>query len=837
MQFKEEKPNIIIIGNGMVSHKFCDHFIKQSGYNAYNLIVFGEETRPAYDRVHLSEYFDHYSAEDLSMASEDWYQQNYITLYTGDPILEINRDKKTVTSHKGLTLAYDKLIMATGSSAFVPPIEGVEKEGVFVYRTIEDLEAITDYAKKCNEGAVMGGGLLGLEAAKAMYDMGLKTHVIEFAPRLMPKQLDDIGASVLQEQIENLGISIHTSKKTKSIKGDRKIKSIEFDNDNVINNVEMLIISAGIRPRDELAKKSGLEVGTKGGIQVNDHLQTSDPDIYAIGEAALHNDMIYGLVAPGYDMAVQVADQILSGEKLTFNGADMSTKLKLIGADVASFGDCFGASEESRSIVYHNRSKGIYKRINVSEDNERLIGGILVGDTSDYGMLQQAVINKMALPPEPEDLILGPRGGEGSNGMGVDNLPGDAIICSCESISKENIVHQVTDNECSNFQEVSACTKAGTGCGGCTPMVKDLITETLKSQGKEVKNVICEHFNYERQELYHMVKVRGLKSYEEVLKQFGEGDGCEVCKPAVASVLASIYNEPITQQDTIQDTNDRFLANIQKGGSYSVVPRVPGGEITPDKLIALGEVAKKYNLYTKITGGQRVDLFGAALNDLPNIWEELIEAGFESGHAYGKALRTVKSCVGQEWCRYGVQDSVGLAIELENRYKGLRSPHKLKSACSGCVRECAEAQSKDFGVIATDNGWNLFVGGNGGANPQHAQLLASDIDRETVIKYLDRFLMFYIRTAPPLTRTASWLNKLEGGIDYVKRVVIDDELGIAEELEQEMQSTLFNYKCEWKDVVEDPEKRKKFSHFINSDEKDDHMQFTEQRNQKVPAGW
>ncbi|MEM8894949.1 MAG: (2Fe-2S)-binding protein, partial [Bacteroidota bacterium] len=430
----------------------------------------------------------------------------------------------------------------------------------------------------------------------------------------------------------------------------------------------------------------------------------------------------------------------------------------------------------------------------------------------------------------------GARGG-GAEGNAILDLPDSAQICSCESVAKVDIVKAIKEGNLTELKEVRSCTKAGTGCGACSPMVADIFAATMKSMGQAVRKTLCAHFDYTRQELYSLIKVKEIKSYEHLLNEYGEGDGCETCKPAVASLLASIWNEPILKQDTIQDTNDRFLANIQKGGSYSVVPRVPGGEITPDKLIAIGTIAKKYDLYTKITGGQRIDMFGAKLNDLPKIWRELIDEGFESGHAYGKALRTVKSCVGSTWCRYGFHDSVSFAIEIESRYKGLRSPHKLKGAVSGCRRECAEAQGKDFGLIATEIGYNVYVCGNGGANPQHAKLLAENVDEKTAIKYLDRFLMFYIRTAEPLNRTSVWLNKLEGGIDYLIDVVVNDCLGIGEELEKDMQALVASYHCEWQKAVNDDKMMAKFKHFANSDEGDPTQDFVRQREMKKPVDW
>jgi nitrite reductase (NADH) large subunit len=833
---KDLKRNIIVIGNGMVGFKFCEKLVEKKLNASYNIIVFGEEPRPAYDRVHLSEYFSGKTADDLLMAPLEWYKENNITLHISDPVVSINRTAKSISSSSGKTISYDKLILATGSSCFVPPIPGTDKKGVILYRTIEDLEEIKAYSAKCKKGAVIGGGLLGLEAAKALMDLGLETHVIEFAPRLMSRQLDVDGSSILKEKIESLGIKIHLNRNTTSFKGDEKVSGLNFSDETDLE-MDMIVISAGIKPRDELAKGCDLETSPRGGVVVNDYMETSDKDIYAIGEVALHKGMIYGLVAPGYEMADVVVNRITGGDK-SFTGFDMSTKLKLIGVEVASFGDPFCTNTEFRSIVYADKSKGIYKRVNITTDGKQLLGGILVGDAADYNMLLQTVKNAIILPPTPEDLILGARGGSSENSLqGVMSLPTEALICSCESVTKGDICNAVTYNELSDVAGIKKCTKAGTGCGGCVPMLNDLLTATLQAAGKEVQKNLCEHFPYSRQELFDIVKSMKVESYDELLERYGKGDGCETCKPAVASILASLWNDMILKQDTIQDTNDRYLANIQRGGTYSVVPRVPGGEITPEKLIVLGQVAIKYDLYCKITGGQRIDLFGAKVNDLPKIWEELTDAGFESGHAYGKALRTVKSCVGSTWCRFGVQDSVTFAIDIEERYKGLRAPHKLKSAVSGCVRECAEAQSKDFGIIATDKGWNLYVCGNGGAKPQHAKLLASDIDSETCIKYIDRFLMFYIRTAEPLTRTATWLNKLDGGFEYLKDVILNDSLGICEQLEADMQKLVDTYKCEWKEVVIDKEKKKRFTHFANSDEHDPTIQFREMRGQKIPVDW
>lgn len=835
---------ILVIGNGMVGYKFCEKLMAKTESSNYKVVVFGEEPRPAYDRVHLSEYFADQDAERLSMAPRSWYKENNIELVTNERVTDIHRASKTITTISDKEYTYDYLILATGSSAFVPPIPGIEKKGVFVYRTIEDLEATMSYVaeikknKPEGKAAILGGGLLGLEAGKAIIDMGLKTSVVEFAPRLMPRQLDGDASKVLQRKLEDLGIDILLNKGTQNIEGQDSITGMKFSEEEILP-VDMLLVSAGIRPRDELAKTCGLEVGTRGGIVVTNDMKTSDDSIYAIGECALLNHMIYGLVAPGYDMAGVAVDQILGGNAVMPTAIDMSTKLKLSGIDVASFGDALNEAKESESIVYENKFQGIYKKINVSKDGKKLLGGILVGDASDYNMLHQIFLNGMAIPENPEDLILGARGGEEASFGSALDLPDSAVVCSCEAVTKGTICCKVNDEGMTTLKEVAAATKATTGCGGCKPMVTDLINESLKAQGVTVKETVCDHFNYSRQELYDIVKLKGIKTFDELISSHGKGKlGCETCKPVAASLFASIYADTGNDHNVIQDSNDKFLANIQRNGTYSVVPRVAGGEITPEQLIVLGQIGKKYDLYTKITGGARIDFFGAELHELPLIWKDLIDAGFESGHAYGKSLRTVKSCVGSTWCRYGMDESVSFAIEIENRYKGLRSPHKIKGGVSGCIRECAEARGKDFGIIAVEGGWNLYIGGNGGATPRHAQLLAEKITNEEVIRYIDRFLMYYIKTAGPLVRTAAWLDKIEGGIEHVKDVVINDSLGLCDQLDNDMAGLVDAYKCEWKEAIENiDEQNNRFTHFVNSEESDETIEFVSLRDQKMPKLW
>ena len=828
------KKTLIVIGNGMVGHHFLEQLVETPAAADFDIKVFGEEKLLAYDRVHLSEYFGGSTHADLAMGTADWYAENHIDLRLGEQVTGIDRANQTITTPMG-DYGYDELVLATGSYPFVPPIKGNEHPHCLVYRTLEDLDSIRASADGVKTGVVVGGGLLGLEAANALKSLGLDAHVVEFAPRLMPVQLDSDGGALLKRKIEELGVQVHTEKATTEIvEGEEARLRMNFSDDTHLET-DLIVFSAGIRPQDALARSSELAMGERGGIVINDQCTTSDPHIHAIGECALWSEKIFGLVAPGYTMARTLASVLNGDREAAFTGADMSTKLKLLGVDVGSIGDAHAQTPGARNIRFNDEQAGHYRRMVISEDGKALLGAILVGDNSHYDTLLQYALNGIELPENPETLIL-PESQGGAPALGPDALPETASICSCHNVSKGDICG-VIDAGCTDLAGVKAETKASTGCGGCAALLKNVVDSELEKRGVEVSKDICEHFPYSRQDLFNIVKVNGIRTFRTLIRDHGKGHGCDICKPAVASILATCWNEHILATDHVplQDTNDTFMANMQKNGTYSIVPRVPGGEITPDKLIVLGEVAKEYNLYTKITGGQRVDLFGATLSELPEIWEKLIAAGFETGHAYGKSLRTVKSCVGSTWCRYGVQDSVGMAIFLENRYKGLRSPHKLKMAVSGCTRECAEAQSKDIGVIATENGWNLYVCGNGGMRPRHADLFATDLSDEELISAIDRVLMFYVRTADRLQRTSVWMENLEGGLDYLKQVVLEDSLGIGQELEQHMADLVDTYQCEWKTAVEDPEKRKRFREFVNAPEKKDPVQeWTTEREQRRP---
>ncbi len=821
---------VVVVGNGMVGHRFCEELVQADVDRRCAITCLGEEPRPAYDRVHLSDVFAGRSPAELQLADPAWYATHGVALRLGEGVVAIDRATRGVTTAAGTCIPYDVLVLATGSAPFVPPLPGSDRAGVFVYRTIEDLEAIRAWGATARRAAIIGGGLLGLEAAKAARDMGLETHVVEAAPRLMPRQVDAGGGEVLRQSIERLGVRVHVGAPPAAIEGDAAVAALRL-RDGVTVAVDLVIISAGIRPRDELARAAGLAVGERGGIVVDTTLATSDPAIFCIGEAALASGMIYGLVAPGYEMARVLADRLTGGDA-RFTGADLSTTLKLLGVAVASFGDAFAdetLGAAARRVVVEDRLGGVYQKL-VVDEQRRLLGGVLVGDAGAYPTLVGLLRSGRALPERPHDLLVG--------GSAAPDAGGEEdTVCSCNAVSRGAIRAAIRAQELDSVGGIKACTRAGTGCGGCVPALAALLDGELAAAGRRVDRTLCEHFPWSRQELFEIVTLGRITSFEQLLASHGRGGGCEVCRPAIASILASTWNDPVLDHAAIQDTNDRFLANIQRGGTYSVVPRIPGGEITPAKLIAIGEIARRFDLYCKITGGQRIDLLGARVDQLPDIWEALVDAGFESGHAYGKAMRTVKSCVGATWCRYGVQDSTALAIRIEERYRGLRAPHKLKSAVSGCIRECAEAQSKDFGVIATEQGWNLYVGGNGGAQPRHAELLAADVDEETLIRLIDRFLMYYIRTANPLERTARWLERLDGGLAHLRHVVVDDGLGIAAQLEADMQRLVDSYACEWAAVVRDPARRAAFRHFADSRAADPTLAFVRERGQRRPADW
>ncbi|MFW2514630.1 nitrite reductase large subunit NirB [Demequina sp. SO4-13] len=830
---------IVVVGGGMVAHRFTEALRARDGEGRYSVTVLAEEPRAPYDRVALTTYFTGRHPEDLELGDRALWDDPLVRLERDALVETVDRVAKVVTDRHGREYPYDHLVLATGSYAWTPPTEGAHLPGVFVYRTIDDVAALRTYVEhraaelgRPVRGAVIGGGLLGLEAAGALQELGATSTVVQAGDRLMNLQVDEGGGHALQRLIESLGVTVRCDTKTRAIKPDRAGRAgrLLFEGGGE-QLADVVIFATGVRPRDELARSAGLAMGERGGVVVDDTCLTDDPDVSAIGEVACIQGACIGLIAPGNAMAEITVDRLLGGDS-TFPGADTAAKLKLLGVDVASFGDAFATTPGALELVYADPVAGVYKKLVLTDDARTLLGGILVGDASAYASLRPMVGSELG--GDPGGWLLP----EGSVERPNVELPDEASVCSCNNVTAGAIRCAVTDEGCTDLAGVKACTKAGTSCGSCLPLVKKIVGAELEKSGIEISNALCEHIDMSRAQLFSAVQVSELRTFSEIIERFGTGRGCDLCKPVIGSILATLYNEHVLAADraALQDTNDRVMANMQKDGTYSVVPRVPGGEILPEHLILIGQIAKDYGLYTKITGGQRIDLFGARLEQLPSIWTRLVEAGMESGHAYGKSLRTVKSCVGSTWCRYGVQDSVGLAIALELRYRGLRSPHKIKLGVSGCARECAEARGKDVGVIATDNGWNIYVGGNGGFTPRHAQLLVEDVDDDAVFRIIDRYLMLYVRTADRLQRTAPWQEEYEGGLDAIREVVVNDSLGICDDLDAHMVRHIDSYEDEWAAVLKDPERLRQFSSFVNApDEPDPSLAYVEERGQRRPA--
>lgn len=833
----EAATRVVVVGAGMVAHRFVESVLSNAE-GAVHITVIGDEGRHPYDRVGLTGYFSGSTPTELTL-DRAVFDDERVTLIADERVVRIDRRAQTVVTRARQAVAYDTLVLATGSYAARVAVDGADLPGCFVYRTLDDVQELRRFVQHRSaelgrplRGAVIGGGLLGLEAAGALQGLDVDCTVVQSSDRLMSAQLDLAGGGMLRRLIEARGISVRTESRTTRLDPDESgaVTALEFQ-DGSFQRADVVIFTVGVRPRDELARNAQLDVHPRGGVLIDDRCGTSDPAILAIGEVANFDGRCVGLVAPGYAMAEVAATRLLGGDA-TFPGYDESAKLKLSGVDVASFGDAFAQTPNALDVVYADPVAGVYKKLVLSDDAQTLLGGILVGDAAAYGSLRPLVGARLGADPVA---YLMPEGGVEAPGGA---LPDEAVVCSCSNVTAGRIRQAVHEEGCMDAGAVKACTKAGATCGSCVLMVKKVVGQELTKLGQTVSNALCEHFDMSRRQLFDAVRVSELTTFSTVIERFGRGRGCDICKPALASILSVLVGAHVLDGEnaTLQDTNDHVMANMQKDGTYSVVPRMPGGEVTPAGLMVIGQVAEDFGLYTKLTGGQRIDMFGARLEQLPLIWQRLVDAGFESGQAYGKSLRTVKSCVGSTWCRYGVLDAVGMAVRLELRYRGLRAPHKLKIGVSGCARECAEARGKDVGVIATETGWNMYVGGNGGFTPRHAELLESGLSDDELIQAIDRFFMYYIRTADRLQRTAPWCEELDGGLAGLKEVIFDDSLGICADLDAAMARHVDNYEDEWAATLRDPQKLRRFESFVNAaDTPDPSLGYVATRGQLRPA--
>ena len=819
---------ILVLGGGPAAFRLVRALTERIG-PADRIRVLMDEPYGPYDRVALEQLFAE-PDKDLTLGDGGLWRNPALELLTNTRAARVDRDRRVVTDQEGTEHPYDELVFATGSRAAVIPIPGSQHAHVF--RTVDDVRTMVSETTRLRErlgrrprAVVVGGGLLGLEAAEGLQRVGADPVILDVASWLLSVELDQAGGYAVNEAIRATGIEVECGAFISSVNSDSTgdVVSVSLaqslGDESAVRTLpaDMVVMAAGIRPNDELAKAAGLRLGERGGILVDEHCRTEDPHVWAIGEVANILGRTWGLVAPANAMAEATARNLTGGDAEVAE-FDVATTLKFSGVEVAGFGDRLGRTPGSLEVLYADPARGMYQKIVVSQDAKTLLGGVFVGDASPFDSLKPLLGRE--LPAEPGAYL----SAAGGDGVPDTELPGDAILCSCNNVDFAT-VRAAVDDGAHDVAALKACTTAGTQCGSCVPMLQKTLEQRMKAMGLTVSKALCEHFPMSRPELYEAVRSTALEDFESVLARFGTGeDGCALCKPAVASILHSQVHAYSLDggRGTLQDTNDRNMANMQKDGTYSVIPRIPGGEITPEKLGVLARVGQEYGLYTKITGAQRIGLYGARLEQLPAIWKELVDAGFESGSAYGKALRNVKSCIGSSWCRFGVQDSVALAVDLENRYRGLRSPHKFKFGVSGCSRECAEAQGKDVGVIATTNGWNLFLGGNGGSNPAHGRLFAKDLTREQVFRYIDRYLMYYIRTADKLQRTARWLEDLDeqygDGMQHVRDVIQHDSLGICADLEAEVARHIDAYEDEWAATLADPDRLRRFRAFVNHPE-------------------
>ncbi|MDN5700778.1 MAG: nitrite reductase large subunit NirB [Kocuria sp.] len=830
---------IVVVGGGPAAHRFVTSLVSR-GLGEDTVTVLSEEKYVPYDRVGLEKLFGDTST-DLTLAQGEIWEHPGVELHVGEHAADIDVSEQTVISAGGDRYPYDELILATGSNAASLNIPGGQKTHKF--RTVDDVKGIVadidrlqDRLGRAPRGVVVGGGLLGLEAAAGLKELGAEATILDVAEWLLSTEMDQGGGQAVNSLIGQVGIDVHCSTFISGVNVvDGEVVSVSVKDGEDIP-ADLVILAVGIRPREGLARRAGFHLADRGGVVVDERCATSVPHVWAIGEVASILGRTWGLVAPANTMADVVAEQLTGGTKVV-ESFDTATKLKFSGIDVASFGDTAGTTEGCLEIVYADPARGLYQKIVTSSDASVLLGGVFVGDAAPYDSLRPLL--GRALPGEP-GAYLSAAGSEAPD----TELPDDAILCSCNAVSFGTVREAVREGN-HDVPALKTCTNAGTQCGSCVPMLQKTLGQELGKLGLTMSKSLCEHFDMSRAELFEAVLVTHLADFPSVLERFGSGeDGCAVCKPTVASILHSIRHDYALDsgRGTLQDTNDRALANMQKDGTYSVVPRIPGGEITPEKLAVIARVGQEFNLYTKLTAAQRIGLFGARLEQLPLIWKQLVDAGFESGSAYGKALRNVKSCIGSTWCRFGVQDSVAMGINLENRYKGLRSPHKFKFGVSGCARECAEAQAKDVGVVATTDGWNLFLAGNGGANPVHGRLFAQGLDEDTLITYIDRFLLYYIRTADKLQRTARWMEDLDeryngDGMGHLRSVIVDDSLGICADLDRDMETHVKEYRDEWAETLKDPERLRRFRPFVNEPETQDNgaRMYVLERDQIRPA--
>jgi nitrite reductase (NADH) large subunit len=807
-----DRERLVVIGNGMAGARVVEEILQRDA-ERFTITMFGAEPYGNYNRILLSNVLNgSQKIEETVLNPLAWYESNRITLHAGVKAMLIDRKRRVVVgnalrrgaspygldSHDPCGVAieepYDKIIVATGSRPFVPPLEGMGKLGTFLFRTLDDCERIAAYAKGCRSAVVVGGGLLGLEAARGLLTHGVEVTVIEALPQLMAAQLDPESAALLKTTIERMGIHVLLAKSSSRVLGEERVTGIQF-NDGTTLDTDMVVVSAGIRPITEIAKDSGLAV--ERGIVCDDQLRTNDPDIFAVGECLQHRGVIYGLVDPIWQQAKTIAD-VLTGinPQATYLGSKLATKLKVMGVELASMGDPKAVRPDDEVVVYREPSRGVYKKMVIRD--KQLINAILLGETDTAGVLTQMFMLETAVPERRADLLFGTS--TGAPILSVFDLPDQAQICNCNGVAKGKIKDAIRVGKCKSVSKVGVHTKAGTGCGSCKP----LILQLLEVYAGEVQDDPTEHYYVPgvpltKPELIAAIKAKSLKSVSAVFRELAGGKEDPGSKPGLASLLKSLWPHDYEDERDARFINDRVHANIQRDGTFSVVPRIYGGVTSAAELKRIAEVAEKYNVpMVKFTGGQRIDLLGIKKEDLPSVWKDL---GIPSGHAYTKAFRTCKSCVGTDFCRYGLGDSIGLAQKIERRFQGIESPHKMKLATTGCPRNCSEAYVKDLGAVAIEGGqWEVYIGGAAGSSVRKGDLLCTVNTHDEVLKYMGRFMQYYRENGKYLERSYGFVERL--GIERLRDVLVEDTEGICSRLDAEIEAAVAAYKDPWLEAVQ-----------------------------------
>ena len=790
---------LVVIGNGMAPGRALERLLEKAP-DAYEITIFNAEPRVNYDRIMLSPVLSgEKSYEDILIHDDAWYAEHGLTLKKGCKATAIDREKKQVTGADGSVVDYDKLLIATGSSPFIIPIPGKDLEGVLTYRDLDDVDAMLDAAKSGGSAVVIGGGLLGLEAAAGLKERGMDVTVLHLMPTLMERQLDTAAGYLLERAIEARGIKVRTAANTHEIIGEDRVEGVRLD-DGTELPASIVVMAVGIRPNGDLAREAGLEVNR--GIIVDDTMQTSDPDILAVGECVEHRGTAYGLVAPLYEMAAVVADRLQDGSA-TYTGSVTSTRLKVTGIDLFSAGD-FAEGKDREEIVLRDAANGVYKRLVIQED--KLIGIVLYGDTKDGAWFFQLMREGASIEEMRETLIFGQNYAGGSPldpTAAVAALPDDAEICGCNGVCKSKIVGAITENGLTSLDEVRARTKASASCGSCTGLVEQLMAFTLGDGFvPDAVQPMCGCTDLSHDDVRRLIVAKELKSIPAVMQEleWKTSCGCAKCRPALNFYLVADW--PGEYEDDYQSRfiNERVHANIQKDGTYSVVPRMWGGMTSSQELRAIADVVDKFGIPSvKVTGGQRIDLLGVPKENLPAVWADLNAAGMVSGHAYAKGLRTVKTCVGTDWCRFGTQDSTGLGVKIEKMMWGSWTPHKVKMAVSGCPRNCAEATCKDFGVICVDSGYELHIGGAAGMHIKGTEVMCSVETEAEALEYCAAVVQLYREQGRYLERIYKWMDRV--GLDAIREQVVEDEAKRTALFEKFLYSQRFAQKDPWAERV------------------------------------